>query len=94
MNRLVVTTAELSPDDSDLSTRRFWRDPKHRSGTGRRAQLVPLGRIRVPNHPDYIAQGGERLSSLYWCSECSSYQHPETHPCTAKPRDCFDSGEL
>lgn len=51
---LFVTTNVLAADDNDLSTPRVWRDPKHPGGTGRRAPLVRIDVIKVPNHPDYV----------------------------------------
>jgi len=91
--RLVVTSNALAADDNDLSTPRFWRDPAFPNGTGQRAPLVRIEMIKVPNDPSSVAAYG-RFSLLFWCDACASYQHPDTHPCTAPAADMYDSGAL
>jgi hypothetical protein len=88
--KLVVKTNELAADDNDLSTPRYWRDPSYPSGTGKRAPLVRVEWIKVPNHPDYFAASGERCSRLWWCETCKSYEHADSHACTQKNRECAD----
>lgn len=72
----IVKSAILEDSDlSHLGERMYFRVGC--PGSGMKVSQLPLRALEtvfVANHPDYIAQGGEKRSRLDWCDRCDSYQ--------------------
>lgn len=73
----IVKSAHLQETEQSYLSQRIYVRVSPGGGTGipiSRQPLRALETVFVANHPDYIAQGGEKRSRLDWCDRCDSYQ--------------------
>src|SRR5512134_1690261 len=95
MRKQIVKSAYLTDSEQAyLSERIYVRCTV--SGSGQPISQAPLRALEtvfVANHPDYVAQGGEKRSRLDWCDRCDSYQPVDTMlTCESCPR-ASDAGQ-